>query len=363
MVTHTDTHNEGAKGQAHQAFEQGAVFYQQGLSTDDKKELNQKFNEAATLFTVAAEHGHADAQYTLAQIYASDFISGLDEDAHDQIDHEKAVYWLKRLIRQCELPTDESERFKYAQEALELLGRMTWWGIGCVPDKAQAVAYFQAAAAQGDEEAKLALFIIYFTSDYGTQDERLQSLQWLTEELGDEDDGPDGHKVVLACYYLGDGEKRPADYAQAARWFSGAVQEYVSCFFEFERDKPLPVYTQPLHKDSAMPDIERLANAGDVDAMYLAGWRCMKGMGVSKDVRQALLWWEKAAACGYLPALFQIGRHYAQGLVGVTQDEKKAAEAYFEACKSFSVQNGFDAEKVEENEPPLAQCLRMLGYL
>ena len=66
------------------------------------------------------------------------------------------------------------------------------------------------------------------------------------------------------------------------------------------------------------------------------GYMYAIGLGVERDLKQAVQWYRKAADQGYSSAQFHLGLMYAHGL-GVEKDEKKAIEWYRKAAKNSDV--------------------------
>ena len=63
--------------------------------------------------------------------------------------------------------------------------------------------------------------------------------------------------------------------------------------------------------------IRKAAEHGDPVSQYNLGMSCMKGDGVSKDVREGLGWMMKAAARGFPPAV-----SFISGISGGAENEK-----------------------------------------
>ena len=89
----------------------------------------EDYTEAAAWYRKAAEQGHADAQFTLGQMYfAGD-------------DHAEASTWYRRAAEQGHV------------EALHKLGRMYHQGRGVPQNFAEAVAWYREVAEQGQSQA------------------------------------------------------------------------------------------------------------------------------------------------------------------------------------------------------------------
>jgi len=74
----------------------------------------------------------------------------------------------------------------------------------------------------------------------------------------------------------------------------------------------------------------KAADAGNVDAMLNIGSRYMNGIDVRKDMREALAWYRKAADAGNVDAIVNLGVCYHEG-TGVKQNIDKAIKYYQKA--------------------------------
>jgi uncharacterized protein len=80
-----------------------------------------------------------------------------------------------------------------------------------------------------------------------------------------------------------------------------------------------------------------LATAGNSLAQYRLGMMYYNGQGVPEDEKQALYWWKKAAAQGYVEAMFQLGSAYLFGsntAKFVPDPDREAAIWYFQAASA-----------------------------
>lgn len=76
-----------------------------------------------------------------------------------------------------------------------------------------------------------------------------------------------------------------------------------------------------------------LAQRGDPDAQYYVGKAYEQGIGTHKDMKQALLWYSKAAQQNQYKAQYKLGNLYEYG-TGVKQDIRRAMEWYKLAAKN-----------------------------
>ena len=80
-----------------------------------------------------------------------------------------------------------------------------------------------------------------------------------------------------------------------------------------------------------------LANNGDPLAQYHLGMMSYYGQGVPEDEKLAIQWWKKAAAQGYVEAMFQLGSAYlfgSQAAKLVPNPDREAATWYFQAASA-----------------------------
>lgn len=96
---------------------------------------------------------------------------------------------------------------------------------------------------------------------------------------------------------------------------------------------------QPMHVDLQTtsdiddPVIRAAADMdGDLEVWWDIGVKYQTGDGVKKDLKKAIMWFEKAASRNYDNALVSLGDLYYKG-EGVKQDYKKAFELYSRALR------------------------------
>ena len=77
--------------------------------------------------------------------------------------------------------------------------------------------------------------------------------------------------------------------------------------------------------------VQRQAQAGTVEAMFLMGTALDEGLGVPEDPAGAVEWYSKAAAAGHTLAEHNLGNAYAAGR-GVARDPAQAAAWWLKAA-------------------------------
>jgi len=85
--------------------------------------------------------------------------------------------------------------------------------------------------------------------------------------------------------------------------------------------------------NSALAELEEIANKGDPEAQFLVGSFYLNGIFVPVDHKKGVKFYEKSAAAGHPDGLYYTGIIYLNGSHGVTKDQttgithiKKAAE-------------------------------------
>lgn len=115
-------------------FELGRRYYSGRISAGRYGGHEQDYKEAFKWWLLAAEQGHADAQYGLGECYY--FGNGVDKDFSEAV-----KWWL--------LAAEQGDA--YAQN---FLGRCYENGRGVDKDLNEAIKWYRKAAEQGHESAK-----------------------------------------------------------------------------------------------------------------------------------------------------------------------------------------------------------------
>ncbi len=139
-------------------------------------------------------------------------------------------------------------------------------------------------------------------------------------------------------YYSGDSGK--IDHAAARKLFTKAVESNdplahlwmatllyrADCGFDQDKRR-----AQELTEGS-IDDIKRLANEGNVEAMFLFANALVEGLAIEEDIPAAFQWYRKAAEQGLATAQHNLGCLYEYG-TGVRLDLTRAAEWYRRAAE------------------------------
>jgi TPR repeat protein len=246
--------------------------------------LGKAYFNAFTLFTKAANQGHAGAQYNLGLMYAAG--RGVKQD------YAQAVAWYQKAANQGYANAQYNLGVRYAN------------GQGVKQDYAQAVAWYQKAANQGDADAQYNLGVMY-ANGQGVKQDYAQAVAWYQKAANQ------GH--VNAQYNLGlmygNGRGVKQDYAQAVAWY------------------------------------QKAANQGYADAQHNLGVRYANGQGVKQDDAQAVAWYQKAANQGDADAQGGLGFMYANGR-GVKKDLTKALALYKKSNTMWSRKKYVTLDKI-----------------
>ena len=148
---------------------------------------------------LAADQGHASAQYRLGFMYAN------GEDVPE--DDAEAVRWWRLAAEQGDA------------EAQNNLGLQYNIGEGAPQDSQEAVKWFRLAAEQGHASAQYNLGLLYASGAEGVTQDYQEAVRWYLLAAGQ------GH--ADAQFYLGrrytKGEGVPQDYVQAHKWVNLAA--------------------------------------------------------------------------------------------------------------------------------------------
>ncbi|WP_445116509.1 tetratricopeptide repeat protein [Acinetobacter sp. WZC-1] len=93
---------------------------------------------------------------------------------------------------------------------------------------------------------------------------------------------------------------------------------------------------------AAYQELDKLAKAGNAQAMYNLGYLTHTGQGTAKDDKKAVKYYQDSSDKGYSIASYLLAQSYGTGSLGLTKDEKKARE-YLEKASA----QGLDDATVE----------------
>jgi TPR repeat protein len=216
------------------------------------KATDRKLAEAARVMRVRAEHGEADAQYSLGNSYRQG--EGVPRD------YAESVRWLRKAADQGDAKAQSDLAFMYSN------------GKGVTRDYAEALRLYRKAAEQGYAKAQYGLCYMYGRGQGVTQD-YAEAVRWCRQaaELGDAT-----AQYAMGLWYV-DGKGVTQDYAEAAAWYRKAAEQ------------------------------------GDAKAQYVLGLMYYRGQGVPRDYTEAFRWVHKAADQGDGPAQAFLTVSYFKG--------------------------------------------------
>ena len=279
-------------GNAEAQFSLGFMYYRgEGVPEDD--------TEAARWLGRSAEKGHARAQYILGIMY--EYGKGVPQnDAEAARWYHRAAKWYRRRA---------AEQDAEAQYTLSL---MYEYGRGVPQDTAEAVDWIILAAEEGHAEAQSDLGRRYRKGE-GVPQDYAEAVKWLRRAAAQGDAAASSKLGFM--YSLGEGV--PQDNTEAVRWFRRAVEQ---C----EQGGFCP--------SGALGMLDLMAGQGDADAQFNLGAMYLDGKGVPRDTAEAAKWTRRAAEQGHADAQFYLGLMSTDGL-GVPRDSVEALRWFRRAAE------------------------------
>jgi uncharacterized protein len=257
--------------------------------------------QAARLLQLAAERGHAEAQYILGNAYSVGEMV--------PVDYAEAARWWFSAAEQGH------------EKALDNLGNLSYWAkaaaggdpdalfwlgnayiMSTPPDYRKAVSSWKAAAEKGQVRASYNLGLAYFNG-YGVERNYSESYRfWKTAAEAGHAEAQAG---LAELYYQGIGvQKNPSEYL---RW------------------------------------ITRSAEAGSARSQYNLGMSYAEGDLAPQDAGKALYWLQQSASQGYVDACFNLGA-FALSAAKDTTDARLASDLLILAYQFFTVASELDMD-------------------
>ncbi|ACC97991.1 Sel1 domain protein repeat-containing protein [Elusimicrobium minutum Pei191] len=212
--------------------------------------------------TKLADGGSIEAMKQLAQIYEKGEITAKTL--------EKTEYWYERAAQAGDV------------EAMSLVGQAYALGSMHTKDAKLAFKWNLEAAKQGNEKAIFALCSSYIYGQFTSKDMK-KAVEWCTKAAE--------KNSVKAMYYLGIIYERPyapvkKDLPKAVSWFTKAAQAGDgSSIGELSL-----YYLKAKNYDKAFEWASKGALLDNEQSAYVLGHLYMHGLGVKKDLAQALKW-------------------------------------------------------------------------
>lgn len=256
----------------------------------------------AGMIDSAAQRGSASAQVLLAVIY----LNGMAGHARDET---LAAQWFERAAQQGN---------DYAQK---ILADMYQEGRGVPKTPLLAADWREKAAKRGNIQAQFQLGKMYLDGA-GIKADPVQAAYWLSR-AATEGNHADAQKLLSSMHVMGNGSgKNPglSDnlLAQSAERSYIDAAQLVRLLEEFGYRLKESVYQRP-------PDLQKLAQDGDVDAQYQLALRYETGAhGLTRNNDQAVYWFKRAAQSGHPAAMKSLANIYLNGVDGVAVDPKMA---------------------------------------
>jgi TPR repeat protein len=306
-----------------------------GVNDDTHQGVPQDYKQAAAWYRKAAKQGNALAQTRLRDLHAS----GLDVPQ----DYTQAEAWFKEgeELRRQGRAAEAAACFRLAAEqghaaAQYMLGWRYFHGEGVARDYTQMAFWLRKAAEQGNAQAQYNLGDLYHDGQ-GVPQDYAQAALWYRKAA--EQGNADAQYLLGLLYYHGLGV--PQDYTQTAAWYRKAAEQGhaaaqcdLGSFYATGRGVPQD-YTQAVFWR------RKAAEQGDAIAQSAMGLAYVFGHGVSQDRTQAAFWYRKAAEQGHAKAQFNLGMLYGEGQ-GVPQDYTQAALWYRKAAEQGDAKAQFN---------------------
>ncbi len=231
----------------------------------------------------------------------------------NEIDPQKAVPACRAAVERF----PDVARFQYELgRALEAAGNYQ-----------EAASLYKKAGDSGHAVAVTALGGLYQRGD-GVARDPAEALALYEDAAGKGD--------PLAMNNLGrlyrDGDGVPKDHDKAVDWFLKAAAHGHT----FAYNNLGYMLAQEGQGDRAIVLFRASAEAGDIYGYNNLGYAYENGVGVPRDMQQAISWYEKAAEAGQPNAPVNLGLIYSQGLGGVAKNPKKAAQWFAMAARNGS---------------------------
>lgn len=317
----------------------------------------------------AAEKGNSDAQ----------FLVGLQYQAGDGVDRDPqaAVTWFRRAAEAGNA------------EAQNALGQIYAKGGEIEANPAEARKWLRAAVDQGNTEAAYNLGQV-LADGAPTAAERAEAVKWY--ERAADAGNVEAMCRLAECYARGLG--RGADPARALEWYRRAAEGgSVEARFVLDRRQylgeqaasatPATATAAPLRESAevaallpaADPAAEGPADTGDdrmrwqmifadlaePDAWLVRAYVLEHGIGMARDLPEALRCYRRAAAAGRVPAQARLGELYAAG-TGMAQDKVEAWIWLTRAAAGGSIEAAEALEKLATGMPKEAHAAARARY-
>jgi TPR repeat protein len=244
-------HAATAKGTRKKHVSKQNDDYMRGHMYETGEGLPQDDVEAARYYLMAAELGHARAQFSLGVMYSTG--RGVERDV------QQAATWYRLAA------------FKGHAEAQFSLGAMYAKGQGVKQDDVESVRWLRWAADNGSTSAQFNVGEMY-ANGQGVDQDNLEAVRWFKRAANQ--GHPDARAAIDTMY--ANERIAPIDHEEAVRWY-------------------------------------RTASGGTGDPQYKLGEQYAEGRGVPLNGDEAVKWYHLAASRGHADAQFSLGMLYLEG--------------------------------------------------
>lgn len=304
------------------------------------------YKESVRLFLLLADKGDAVAQNYLAECYLNGH--GLPKDTM------QAFRWLWKSARQGYSVADNKlhlfskgcvmDRTTYEDTHWEFWDYVGSWGFtiffllwivggvyGYMEEKNKDWIWFSLA---GLVLGGIGVFVLYnHYQTVGTP--QFQLMEEMTtafeknKELAEQGDAA-AQFDVAQCYRQGYVVKYDAD--QAFEWFQKAAEQgHTGALNALGDAFYYGMYGVDKNLDRALDYYTRAAEQGDMEAQHSLGYCLMCGIGTQKDMKQAVIWYQKAADQQHASAFQTLSTHnWWDAVTGCEDKSWKAREIYRE---------------------------------
>ena len=250
------------------------------LVEQGKKHLeNENYTEAMACFQKAADKGNAEAEYNIADLYLNGL--GVEEDL------ETSAEWLKKSAE------------KDYPEAQNMLAVMYYGGVGVPQDYEKAAKWAKRAATYDMVDAQYVLANLYIDGRGVPQDYNKAAELFLKVEKKGGDLAKEAQSVLAILYLEGLGVPQSDDKAvemlRKASGLSLAEAQFRIGELYNKGNKDLNIKQDV---DKTVKWFRRAAENGHAQAQNYMGTIYYQGVGVTKSVKDAKYWWQKAADQG-----------------------------------------------------------------
>ena len=207
-------------------------------------------------------------------------------------------------------------------EAQLELARMLQLGVGAPQDTAQSMAWIRKSAEGGYAPAQSAMGLAYTVGGKVPID-RVQGEYWLRKGVAQ---GDALAQTILALEFI-DGASPPEEQALAIQWLKkAALEEHFIPAYNALGEHLMRAATDEQERGEAFHWYDRSAREKQPAGMRNLARAHELGLGVAQSDKLALVWYERAAWSGDVPAMRRMLDVYAKGELGQAANAADAAE-------------------------------------